>query len=267
MKSRNRQGRSGKLVFTVQHLGVMLLTFAVIVGVIGYSNDHPEGFDLRTFLHEYYTNISTELVSIATAVLIIDALNRRRDEAQEERREREELSRKIGSKVNEVARQAAEDLRAKGWLLDGTLQESDLRAANLDEADLYMADLQGVNLQWASLIKASLKKSNFVGANLSNTKAWGSKCYKADMRGINFESAMLFRADLTGADLSEANFTRANLDGAIFKDANLKGANFTDAIFVDTVRPGDKSVTLPDGSFWEPGCDIGRFTNPDHPSF
>ncbi|MDX2162852.1 MAG: pentapeptide repeat-containing protein [bacterium] len=252
---------------TVQRVGVVLLTASLVLGVIGYSNQHPEGFSIAQFLGDFYANVSTEFASIAITVLIIDTLNRRRESRVESQREREELIRTLGSKINERARQAAETLRARGWLTDGTLQEIDLRAANLEDADLFMADLQGANFQWAMLKNATLKKANLVGADFSNTRAWGARCYKADLRSANFTDAKLYRINFEKADLREAVFKGAILDGADMTGANLRGAHFTGAIFRGSNPNPDSHTLLPDGSAWTPDTDLARFTDPAHPAF
>ncbi len=254
---------------TAQKVAISFLTLSVILAVIGYIVQHPTGFTFAEFLQDFYANISTELASIAMTVLIIDGLNRRRETVQQAHQMREELTRKLGSKINEVARQAAEDLRAKGWLLNGDIQEADLRAANLENADLYAADLQGVNLQWASLKNASLKKASLVGADMSQVKAWGAKCYKADMRNVDFTNASMYRIDFSNADLRQSDFTGAILIGASFIEADLRGARFDGAQFASQNSNGnpekaDKPVILPDGSEWTPGCDLARFTDPTH---
>ena len=123
----------------------------------------PARSTLASFIGDFYANISSELVGITITVLIIDGLNRRRDEKASIAHEREQLTRQLGSNVNEVARRAAEELRAYGWLIDGTLQELDLRVANLEEAKLWDADLQGANLQWAKLKKANLNGAGLAG--------------------------------------------------------------------------------------------------------
>jgi len=251
---------------TVQRVGIVLLALSLLTGFVGYVNQHPT-FEPGVFLADFYANISTEFASIATTVLIIDTLNRRRETRQAERSEREELVRKLGSKVNEVSRQAAEDLRARRWLSDGSLQEIDLRAANLENADLYRADLQGANFQFAMLKNASLKKANLVGADFSRTKAWGAKCYKADLRAANFTDSRLYRADFTSADLQQADFTDAVLEGANLTEANLRGAVFVNTVFLTDKASPETVTLLPDGSKWTPNSDMSRFTDPEHAEY
>ena len=81
------------------------------------------------------------------------------------------------------------------------LSENPLRHENttLQEADLRGANLRGDNLQGANLQEANLRGDNLQGANL---------------RGDN-----LREADLRGANLQEANLRGANL-----QEANLRGA-------------------------------------------
>lgn len=253
-----RKPKTRREWLTVQRVGVIFLTLAIVVGVAGYASQHPEGFTLQTLLADFYANISAELASIAITVLIIDALNRRRERVVEQARQRDQLMRQLGSSVNEVAKRAAEELRAHGWLTDGTLQESDLRVANLEGAKLWKADLQGVNLQWANLKYANLNGAVLVGANITQARLWGTKLGGADLRGANLAEAALYRAILHGTTLCEANLERVHLEGAKLENADLRGANLTGAMC-------DELTTLPDGTQWNADADLARFTDPAHP--
>lgn len=258
MKAWLKQFRSGDWL-TVQRVGLVLLTLALISGVLGYIIKHPEGFTLEQFIGDFYANVSTELTSIAITVLIIDTLNRRREQRLGESKEREQFTRQLGSSINEVAKRAAEELRARGWLTDGSLQECDLRIANLEEAKLWKADLQGVNLQWAKLKKANLNGSILVGANLTQANLQAARCGGADLRGANLFEAKLYRVNFNGAYLREANLTGAHLEGARLDGADLRNANLEGAHL-------DDLTVLPDGSPWSAEADLGRFTDPDHPN-
>lgn len=259
MKTRLKQLRSGDWL-TVQRVGIVLLSLAVICGIAGYAVQHPEGFSLQQFAGDFYANVSTELTSIAITVLIIDTLNRRREAKLEEHREREQLTRQLGSSVNEVAKRAAEELRANGWLTDGSLQSADLRIANLEEAKLWKADLQGVNLQWAKLKKANLNGSILVGANLMQANLQAAKLGGADLRGANLFEAKLYRVNFNGAYLRDANLSGAHLEGARMEGADLRNATLTGAYL-------DDLTILPDGSPWTPDTDMQRFTSKTHPNF
>ncbi|MCL4247868.1 MAG: pentapeptide repeat-containing protein [Anaerolineae bacterium] len=245
---------------SAQRVAWALLILAVVSGIIGYASQHSGAFDLGEFLRDYYANISTEFASIAITVLIIDGLNQRRDRISQEVRERERLTRQLGSNVNEVARRAAEELRANGWLTDGTLQECDLRVANLEEAKLWDADLQGVNLQWAKLKKANLNGASLAGANLTQANLQAARMRGADARGATLFEARLYRVDFHDALLQQCTFEGAHLEGARFENADLRGAKFDGAIL-------DSLTVLPDGAAWTPETDMNRFTNPTHPQF
>jgi uncharacterized protein YjbI with pentapeptide repeats len=259
MKNWLKQIRTGSWL-TVQRVGLVLLTLALITGIAGYALEHPQGFSLQQFAGDFYANASTELTSIAITVLIIDSLNRRREQRLEEHREREQLTRQLGSSVNEVTKRAAEELRARGWLTDGSLQGADLRIAHLEEAKLWKADLQGVNLQWAKLKKANLNGSILVGANLMQANLQAARLGGADLRGANLFEARLYRVNFNGAYLREANLAGAHLEGARLEGADLRGALLENAHL-------DELTVLPDGSHWTPDVDMCRFTDPQHPNF
>jgi uncharacterized protein YjbI with pentapeptide repeats len=244
---------------TAQRVGLLLLALSIVTGVTGYIHLHPGAFNLDAFLADFYTNISSEFASIAMTVLIIDTLNRRREEKASTEREREQLIRQLGSTVNEIAKHASEELRAQGWLIDGSLQERDLRVANLEDARLWKADLQGVNLQWAKLNKANLNGANLVGANLLQAKMTAVKMSGADLRGAKLAEARLYRANFQNADLRDADFSGAYLQGARFDNADLTGAILDGALM-------DEFTTCPDGCAWSQTTDLARFTNAAHPT-
>lgn len=244
---------------TVRSVGIGLLVISVITALIGYVQSHPEGFSFGAFMVDFYANVSTEAMSIAITILIIDTLNRRREERLMTRREREQLIRQLGSGVNEVAKRAAEELRANGWLTDGTVQESDLRVANLEGAKLWKADLQGVNLQWARLKHANLNGSMLVGANLTQATMTAARCIGADLGQANLFEAKLYRVNFGGANLRSANLQGAHLEGAKLEGADLRGANVAEAHW-------DELTIMPDGAAWTSETDISRFTSANHPN-
>lgn len=245
---------------TAQRVAWVLLALALISGAVGYVQQHPGAFDFNAFIGDFYANISSEFASIAITVLIIDGLNRMRDERVAVNREREQLTRQLGSNINDVARRAAEELRAGGWLTDGSLQECDLRVANLDEAKLWDADLQGVNLQWAKLKKANLNGASLVGANLMQANLQAAKLRGADARGANLFEAKLYRVAFHDAQLADADLRGTHLEGAQLINADLRGAKLDGAIL-------DDLTVLPDGSAWSPDADLSRFTDPLHGQF
>jgi hypothetical protein len=247
--------------WTVQRIGLLFLIGSILLIILGYPIAHPnERFTLSTLVEDLYSNVSSELIGIAVTILIIDRIYRRYDERNEEKRARVDLTRQLGSTVNEVAKRAAEELRAKGWLTDGSLQEIDLRAANLEDARLWKADLQGANMQWARLKKANLNDSILVGANLTQANLQTAWLRGADLRGANLFEAKLYRAVLKGAYLENADLSGAHLEGARLEGANLRNTVFANACW-------DELTVLPDGEHWSAECDLKRFTDPLHPNF
>ncbi len=81
-----------------------------------------------------------------------------------------------------------------------------------------------------------------------------------------FVRANLRDADLSGAYLRGASFENATLAGADLRDANLLGTIFTGADLSNARLDGasyDEKTVLPDGTYWTPGVDMARFTQPD----
>jgi hypothetical protein len=172
-----------------------------------------------------------EIFSIVFTVGVLGWFAHWREVQADKRRLIEEL----GSRVQDVAVYAAEKLRRRGWLTDGSLQE----------ARLWEANLHNANLQRAYLASAHLE-----GANL---------------RGANLGGAVLPQVHLEGANLHNANLQRAYLASAHLEGANLRGANLQMVLWPDAEF--DEDTTLPDGTKWMPGTDMDRFTDPDHPDF
>jgi hypothetical protein len=85
------------------------------------------------------------------------------------RQEKQRLIRQLGSRVNSLAQQAAEDLRAYGCITDGSLRGKGFQKAHLEETKLWEADLQD---------------ADFFGARLQRADLWA-----ANLQGVNFEYA------------------------------------------------------------------------------
>lgn len=204
---------------------VLLVGLGIIMGALlfGQNNDHAI---------DYFSNVYLTIISTAFTVIVIDRLNRRRDEGRAERELKAQLLRDASSISNETAKNAIHQLRRRSWLEGevGLLQKVDLTLAKLSGANLFTSNLSGATLQ---------------GAKLSG----------ADLRLGNLGDVNLYDANLSGADLQGAN-----LGGAILYDAKLSGARLGDATF-------DEATGLPDWTLWTPDTDLGRFTDPQHPNF
>ena len=204
--------------------GVILLIIGVLIGIGGFLFLHVGNWSLIKVIQDFYANFSTELISIALTVLIIEYLNRRRQEQSL----KAQLVREMGSGDNGFALRAVAELKAHQWTIDGSLQAIDLSKANLRGAQLQQADLAG-----ATLTGADLSEADLLGANLAQTNLWGSCLTRANLREANLSGANLQEVDLTrawllGTDLSETNLRKANLAGAILE--NVSRANLSKVI-------------------------------------
>jgi uncharacterized protein YjbI with pentapeptide repeats len=200
-----------------------LAAIAVLAFVVGYCTridvlNWIEPVD--QLIEDFYANVTTDLLSIALTVLVIDAFNQRR----ETQRLKAQLIREMGSPDNGVALRAVEELRVCGWLENGALRGACLSQANLEGANLDEADLSAASLERANLRGARLWRANLRGAILERSDLQG-----ATMGAATLQEAQLWRANLQGAFLERANLRgtslwRANLQGAFLEGANLQGA-------------------------------------------
>lgn len=215
------------------------------------------------FTHNYLSLMSSlwpEAVGIIFTVCIIDQINKHRSDNEL----KDQLIREISNIDNGLAARAFKELRAKKWLLDGSLTSRDLSRANL----------VGLNFQGADLRKCNLSNSNFVkskfeNANLFNTNLRGSNFQKTILSQailvqsngeyVDFRFAYLWKADLSNSYLKEATFQNANLVGTILKEANLTGANISGADLSEADLSGailddiifDERTILPNGEMVE----------------
>ena len=127
---------------------------------------------------------------------------------------------KLRSSENKRVLEAVEELRAHGWLSDGTLKNIALIHAHLEGADLMNADLEGVDFHQAHMQFADLSSANLIG----------EKLVRATLKGAN-----LSKTDLTGADLFKANLVDAiGLTPAQLRTAKrLIGATLPDGKLYD----------------------------------
>jgi len=233
---RHQIERAFNWLFTVGKVGVLLLVASVVIGYNGYRYIHGEGFSWAIFVEDFYTNVSSEMLSVAITILIIDRLNQRRDKEEEKQR----LMRQMGARERGLALQAVDELNALGAVKDGSLRKMMLEEANLVGAKLGRADL-------------SYAKMDF--SILSEAKLYFAKLEHADMSGVNLQGAML-----TGANLRHADLVASHLEGAFLSEADLTFAKLDKANF-------NERTQLPDGTFWTPHADLKRFTDPSHPEY
>ncbi|MCG2784920.1 MAG: pentapeptide repeat-containing protein [Anaerolineae bacterium] len=195
----------------MKHLRAIVGIFLLISGVLtGFLHSYPETWQYADVIKDYYANASTELVSIALTVLLIDALYEYRQNLQL----KEQLIREMRSPDNGIALRAVEELRAYNWLFDGSLKGVSLRKANLAGCNLKgavldSADFTGANLKNASFRDASMETAILSGANLEGAFLRGAKLHQAIISGAILKNAILISADLEATDFSGAIFNRA----------------------------------------------------------
>lgn len=260
---------------TVTKDGVIsaMIVVAIIIFVFGYLNQHMKLWNgdnwVTNILGDFYANASSEMLSIVITVAIVDRIYNR----QAEHRELNRLKALLKCNESVVTKIAIAELRASGWLRDGSLEHVDLVDTNLEGGELYgvklnkafliranmkNASLVAAILQDAVLIKSKLENANLLGANLEGAVICEANLERvnlmtAKMRGVNLLRANLKCANLNGADLEGANLIDANLEGAIIRNVNFEKAQLGGAI-------------LPNGQPFQSGK-LDSFTNSEHPEF
>jgi uncharacterized protein YjbI with pentapeptide repeats len=107
----------------------------------------------------------------------------------------------------------------------------DFSGRSLHRSDLSGSDLRGVNFQNALLPGCKLNQAKLQGADLK----W------ATLEQANFTRADLSGSLLNGSTLEETVFNRAILTGARFVNAHLMSVELSDAIDVpDELKQGDR---------------------------
>lgn len=245
-------------------------------------------------------NLGSELIGAGITFLLIDQLlGQRERQADEERTtasSKADLIARLGSNVRSFAVAAAEELRRRGWLSDGSLQGVSLMTADLQGAPLAHAQLTRVNLSDANLQQADLGRAVLVEASLDGANLYGAYLLAvdlqrasliratlggADLREANLQQAELVMADLRQArltradlrsavlstvDLREANLQQADLRHAYGREADLRGADLQGAILQDArfdAAQMDEHTILPDGTRWVVGRGLDEFTGTD----
>src|SRR5688572_21371702 len=143
-------------------LGILLGAFVTAVLFSSYAHFNAEGaFWDWAWLDSFAQNAGTEMLGAFLTFLLIEVLVTQRRQQQEKTAATDELRqrliRQMGSQVNEEAIHAAGELRAYGWLEDGSLRGADFRRANLQGAHLFGAILPGADLDRSQLQNADLR--------------------------------------------------------------------------------------------------------------
>ncbi len=120
---------------TVQQIAAVLVVAGLVVFVVGIVNKHctcaglPNlGETLNDVISDFYANVSVDSLSIAFAILVIDGLNERRAEQDL----KAQLIREMRGSDTGFSLHAIEELRAHGWLKDGSMRGANLSVGLLN---------------------------------------------------------------------------------------------------------------------------------------
>lgn len=151
---------------------------------------------------EFASNYLPEVFGIAFTFGVLERWVSVRDQQQLKAR----LIRQMSSRENSLSLLAAQELRAHGWLTNGSLAGAYLRWANLScgKGELVGADLSGtileqVNFTSTFLRDAKLQRADLKGANLKDARLVNTRLQDADLRGAILARTFFMEADLTGA--------------------------------------------------------------------
>lgn len=201
--------------------GAVILVVGILIG--GFLFADKDG---------YAMNVVTEgfgvAVSVLITVLVIDRLNERRDEQRRIEELKQRLVREAGSRSNDVAIAAIEQLCENGWLKgkSGLLKKSRLRSANLRGVNLSKANLQSANCNEVILRHATLDNARFRNALMIDADLRGAHATESDWRRAKLWNAQIQESCMIAANFTNADLSCANLQGADLRAANLKGTKF-----------------------------------------
>jgi uncharacterized protein YjbI with pentapeptide repeats len=152
--------------------GAVLIGIGVLIGLGVFAKEQTA----------YWMSLCTNALALGFGVFVLDQLAKKRAEDTFKR----DLIYKMGSRVNDEAVRASEQLRREGWLQDGSLRKQKFEKADLANADLRDADLQGAhfvrtNLRGVDLSFADLSRAYLYGADLQNTTLGVTKFDKRTM--------------------------------------------------------------------------------------
>lgn len=199
---------------------VLLVVLFACLGLWGLLLEGQEGLNLGRRL---VRGMGPELAGIVIAAVTIDALAKRRQDAERKK----VLIAQLGSGYRDVTEMAIIELRNRGWMYDGSLRGASLGKANLSGAKLSRADLRNAWLEETILSHAFLD-----GANLSGAVLWEADLREAYLKNADLSAAKLFKANMSGAlawfiRLRDAQLTTVDMSNAMLEGADLSGAKLS----------------------------------------
>jgi hypothetical protein len=168
MENKPNRSRFSAIYQSLRESGWLFLILGLIAGLLIPALIRILQVDVDGFLE----NLVPEFIGIVFTVLIIDTLDKRRENSLI----REQLIRQLHSYYNPVALQSIEELRVLGYLSDGSLRNLDLRGSDWRDGNLYQAVLVGSDLRNAKLYKA-----DFAHANLKDVQVTEEQLVTTDI--------------------------------------------------------------------------------------
>lgn len=151
------------------------------------------------------------------------------------------------------------------------LSNTDLRGAELREANLQMVNFYQANLQRTILTKAQLQgadlgKANLQQANIIEANIQGAILTEAQLQGAFFNRTNLQQSDLMAANLEGAQLSSANLQKALLKLANLQSTRLCHAQLqgADIRRSDFSGASLLDANMEGAYIELADFRNAHH---
>jgi len=184
-------------------------------------------------------------------------------------RQKKTLINRLRSQAASPALDALDQLRASGWLYDGTLESENLSLVNLQGADLRTTVID--ELETGELVRKSVPPSfgnaNLRYACLKDAILVGADLSAVDLQSANLNGAQLKDAHLRMSNLRHADCARADLRGVSLEACDMEGANLKDAIISEPLARCDSRTVPPDGTYWSSDGDLYRFVDRSRQDF
>jgi uncharacterized protein YjbI with pentapeptide repeats len=114
----------------------------------------------------------------------------------------------------------------KTWIKAYRGYRVDLRATNLQGADLSGLCFAGARLRGARLEGADLSKGLFGAADFSDSDLSGARLSGAQLQGADFSKARMEGTNLSRAQMQAAILDEARMEGAILRQSQMAAASF-----------------------------------------
>ncbi len=188
-------------------------------------------------LPDFYSNAATTLIGTAFTVLIIDWLNRIRDNRLEKIR----LLRDIGCGDHGIALRAILDITANNLHQKGFLSYRIFENAKLAGSMLLGADLSHSSFHHSDFTGAEL-----FGANLQMTSFWGGTLRGVDLRDADLSGAYFNYVDLTHARVTPKQLQLANrLHGTRLPNGKIYDGRFNLPVDIQDAQASGVDVNNP----------------------